>query len=440
MRMVTSAGHLLTLVLSVVLLTSPAVAQNSFDSDPINYSTAEVDDPIARLQRRLDAGEVTLDRDERFGYLPAILRELKMPLSSQTLVFSKTSFQRDLISPSNPRAIYFDDDTYIGYIRGGDMLELAATDPRNGTIFYTLDQRETPKPRFVRETESCLQCHGSSMTRDVPGLLVRSVVPDANGEAILTAGTSLVSHETPLDRRWGGWYMTGHHGDQQHMGNTVALKTDDTRGSFDTAAGANLNNFEGRFDTTALPSPHSDAVALMVLAHQAEMHNLLTRASYQTRRALRDERVINEALGRDGTGHSESTLSRIRSAGEPLVRYMLFCNEAELTAPLEGTTTFAADFTARGPRDSKGRSLRDLDLTSRMFRYPCSYLIYSEQFGALPAPVKQYVYERFWKILNEKEKGEDRERFDHLNTDDRDAIREILIQTKPDFAEFARGK
>jgi hypothetical protein len=322
------------------------------------------------------------------------------------------------------------------------VLELASTDPKLGTIFYTLDQRAPAKagsaPALARRTHECLQCHGGTMTRDTPGLLVRSVFPDASGQPVLSAGTYLTTQASPWSQRWGGWYVTGTHGDQRHMGNCVV--TDEARPdqSLDRDAGANLTDLSKKFDTSAYVAPGSDIVALLVLEHQAETHNLLTRANYQARAALRDEEAMNRALGRAGGGHSESTAARIESAGEALVRQLLFVDEPVLADPVEGTSSFADEFESRGPRDAMGRSLREPDLKRRLFRYPCSYLIYSESFDALPAEMKDYVYKRLWQVLtsDDDEAGD----FAHLKRSQRRAIREILAETKPDLpAYWKRG-
>ena len=431
-------------------LVSPARGQAPYEQDPINYLSSPTNDPVARLQKRLAAGQTKLQHNDANGYLASLLKELNIPVSSQTLVFSKTSFQRDRISPAMPRAMYFDDDTYVGWVPGGEVVELASTDPHLGTIFYTLDQRhgtidkatagtsEKP-PRFVRQTHNCLQCHGSSMTRDVPGLLLRSVYPGASGEPVLSAGTFLTTQESPLSQRWGGWYVTGSHGRQRHMGNATVKDIEqnseadstDPAALLDVEAGANVSDLSGRFNLSSYLSGHSDIVALMVLDHQAQMHNLLTRANYQTRLALRDEEAMNAALGRPVDHHSETTLGRIKDAGEPLVRYMLFCDEAAL-GKIEGPSDFRRDFEARGPRDSNGRSLRDLDLKRRLFKYPCSYLIYSEQFDALPGAVKDYVYRRLREVLTRQDTSGD---FSHISASTGEAILEILRETKHDLPD-----
>src|SRR6185436_3336105 len=249
------------------------------------------------------------------GYLPSLLSQLNIPQSSQVLVFSKTSFQRERIAPATPRALYFNDDTYVGYCQDGNVIEIAASDPNLGSVFYTLDQHERKTPILTRQTDNCLQCHASAMTHQVPGLLVRSVVPDKTGLPIFRAGTFVTTHESPLKERWGGWYVTGKHGDQKHLGNQ--LWEDEDSGPKPLARGGapmNVESLKDRVDTSAYLTPHSDIVALMVLEHQAEMHNRITRANFQTRIALRDERIMNEALGRPEGTRSESTISRIKGA------------------------------------------------------------------------------------------------------------------------------
>src|SRR5262245_48177413 len=191
-----------------------------FEEDTIGYSKTRATGLVARLQERLDKGEAKLDYDSARGYLLSVLKELKVTTNSQMLVFSKTSFQRERISPKHPRAIFFGDDVYIGLVPGSPMLEISEADPKLGGVFYTLDQARAEKPRFVR-TDQCLECHASAKTMGVPGHLVRSFATDESGVADLRSGTSLVNHRTPIEERWGGWYVTGTHGRQTHRGNLI---------------------------------------------------------------------------------------------------------------------------------------------------------------------------------------------------------------------------
>ncbi len=410
---------------------SSARGELPIDQEPIHYATAPVTDPVARLQERIGRGEVALGHEGAQGYLKSLLEELGIATESQALVFSKTSFQAPRISPRMPRAIYFNDDTYVGWVRGGDYLEVATIDPKLGPVFYLLDQEETGRPVFERQTHACLQCHQSSKTQEVPGLLVRSVYPGRTGTPIFSAGSFVTGHESPLAERWGGWYVTGTHGRQRHMGNAVFKDVSDPD-QIDREGGANVTDLKGRVDTWPYPSGHSDIVALMVLEHQTQMHNFIAAAGYHARIALHQEEEINKALGRPAGSVSASTARRINNPVEKLVRYLLFSGEARLTDPIAGTSGFAQQFAAHGPRDGRGRSLRDFDLQSRMFRYPCSYLIYSEAFDALPTAAKDQVYRRLREILTGQDQGP---AFAHLSADDRRAILEILSETKPDLPD-----
>jgi hypothetical protein len=351
------------------------------------------------------------------------------------LVFSKTSLQRHRISPHTPRALYFSDDVYVGFCQRGDVLEVSAVDPQLGAVFYTLDQERSDPPRIRRHGDSCLICHGSSPTHGVPGHLVRSLFVDPEGLPILASGSYRIDHTSPLKQRWGGWYVTGTHGDQTHLGNLVVRQRRVVE-PVDNAAGLNVTDLSGRIDPTAYLTPHSDIVALMVLEHQAEGHNRITQAGFQTRLALHQEAALNRDLGQPEGQRWDSTTRRIKSVGEPLVQYLLFSGETELTARITGTSDFAAEFAHRGPRDDKGRSLRDFDLGHRLFKYPCSYLIYSAAFDALPAPVKDYVLRRLWDILNGHDSSKE---FAHLSAADRQAIREILVATKKDLPDYWRS-
>jgi hypothetical protein len=428
-------------IVALALTTTFAVYAGAYDAvyerAPVNYLTVAMNDPVARLAKRIESGEIRLGYDAKTGYLPAVLGALKIPVSSQTLVFSKTSFQRELIGPDRPRALYFNDDVYVGYVKGGDVIEITSTDPVNGPVFYTVSQKETGRDldarvKFARQSDSCLQCHASSMTNDFPGHLVRSVYPDAGGQPILSAGTFRTNHGSPIKERWGGWYVTGTSGGQKHMGNVVSADRDDVEKT-DFAAGTNVTDVRGRFDASAYLSPHSDIVALMVLEHQTYVHNQITRANYLTRLAMYDARELNKALGRPADYRSESTEGRIKNAVEPLLKAMLLCDEAKLTDKVEGTSSFARDFVAAGPKGAGGRSLRELDMRARLFKHPLSYLIYSEAFDALPRAAKDRFYARLHEVLTGKDRSKD---FEGLCDQDRAAILEILVATKKGLPGF----
>jgi hypothetical protein len=427
------------------------------------YKQATPDDAITRLQRRIDDGKVTLAYDPDRGYLPAVLKALHIPTSSQVLVFSKTSVQKELISPQRPRAIYFNDDTYIGYVPTGRSLEVATQDPKLGSVYFVVLQRPRAKPKFFRSVDACMECHSGAVAGRFPGNLMRSVTTDAEGTPDPTAPNIQTTDATPLSRRWGGWYVTGTHGNQRHLGNLIAERPGEAS-PLNIEWGANVTDLHRFFDTSLYLSPHSDIVALMVLEHQTFLQNLITQAGYETNEALnapteagsgtslgpqatqppirqddpkprliREGQSVDKGPDHPEPGARESLQSRIGLACEPLVRAMLFSGETRLTAPIVGTSGFAEQFGTHGPFDRKHRSLRQLDLKRRLLRYPCSYTIYSEAFDALPVPAKDYVFKRLWQILSGQDHSPE---FAHLSVADRKAVREILLETKPAFAAW----
>jgi hypothetical protein len=405
------------------------------DHPAIQYGTRPVDDRAAKLAGRLKSGGLKLAYDPQLGYLPALLRELQLPASSQVVVFSKTSFQAPRISPWNPRALYFNDDTSVGYVNGGEVLEVASLDPNQGVIFYTLDQEKTARPELVRRGE-CLQCHQGGSTLGVPGLMVRSVYPESSGMPMFQAGGFVTDHRSPLKNRWGGWYVTGRQGSETHMGN-VFVTDREHPDALDRTKGANLPDLTAKFNTAGYLTPHSDIVALMVLEHQTRMTNLLTRVNYETRMALSSQAAINQALHEPDDKLSDSTQSRIRNATETLLEYMLLASEAPLAGPIQGSTGFAAEYQRGGPRTKSGLCLRDLDLKTRLFRHPCSPLIYSAAFDALPTPAKDRIYQRLWEILNGQDDGKT---YARLSREDRREIREILQETKPGLPPYWKAR
>jgi len=377
----------------------------------IRYDSTPSRDPIARLNQRLKNGEVTLERRGPSGYLQSVLEALHVPVESQLLVFSKTSFQAPKIGPKNPRAIYFSDTLAVGWVRGGEVLEFVGQDPAQGSVFYTMAQA-SDKPVFERN-DSCVSCHASETTHYVPGMFVGSVFPGVDGTTMYGPAYT-TDHRSPFEIRWGGWFVTGTHHATRHMGNTVAADPADLSAMI-TPASVHVTSLEGRFDPTGYLSLHSDLVGLLVLEHQAKMLNLVTRVGWEAR-----------------IGEKESGRTLDQAAAE-LVDYLLFVDEATLPGPIAGTSRFAEVFTAQGPRDSRGRSLRDLSLETRLLRYPCSYVIYTEPFDGMPAKAKTAVYARMWEILSGQEKDR---RYAVLTPADRRAILEILNDTKPDAADF----
>lgn len=414
-----------------VLFASTVSAQGDYGRPPISYLETEVHDRVATLAKQIEAGETELRFDEKFGYLKSVLKALDVPTSSQALVFSKTSLQLQRISPRMPRALYFNDDVYVGYCQRGDVLELAATDAKQGATFYTLKQSKTDAPRFVRDQGGCLSCHESSRTQKVPGYLVRSVFSDGAGRPRFGSGTFLTDHTSDFKNRWGGWYVTGKHGSMRHMGNSFSLREEEHE--YDRESGANTLDLSGRFNVDNYLTPHSDIVALMVLEHQTQMHNAIAAANYETRMALHQSSEMNRLLERPKDHVSDSAKRRIAASADRVLKHLLMHDEFQLTDRVSGTTLFADEFTARGKEDSQGRSLREFDLETRLFKYPCSFLIHSPAFDGLPDAVRTQVMTRLLAILEGRDESED---YAHLSPTMRQDILEILRDTKSELKEL----
>jgi hypothetical protein len=412
-------------VLAALVLTRPPArlgAQHagafmgSIEDPAIAYSTAPPHNVVANLNAKLQQGTVQLAFDSRSGYLQPVLDALRIPVDSQLLVFSRGSLQGKRIGEQNPRALFFNDSVAVGWVRGGNVLEVAAYDDSNGVVFYTLEQRaDAASPlQFTRKFE-CLGCHVTGDTLGVPGLLMFSTT---RAEAGAFDGVPRhVDQSDPIERRFGGWFVTGHAGPARHMGNNVA--------AVDGRTTRELVSVDGLFDTDGYRSRSSDIVAHLVLTHQAGMTNLLTRAAFEAR-------VAEQSLRTSPSPEQTAAIAALMSGvAREVVDHLLFVDEAKLSAPVRGTSGFAERFSARGPRDSKGRSLYELDLTRRLMRYPCSYLIYSPAFSALPSIVKQPILRRMHEVLS----GEDQdERYRvALTRADRQAIVEILRDTKIDL-------
>jgi len=371
---------------------------------------AALTDPVAQLQARIDRGEVQLKFDSSRGYLNSVLSNLKIPISSQSLVFSKTSLQTDFISPSTPRALFFNDDVYVAWVPDAPMLEVASVDPQYGTVFYVMSQAEGDAGVFRRLKEPCTTCHGPARD-EVPSplLLMMSAAIDVTGEPV--SEFQLLTDRTPFSERWGGWYVNASQGNLVHLGNKV-MDGGAPRLLFDPS------NASRPFNTFRYPSPSSDIVALMILGHQIDVHNRINEAAQQTR-----------------TLPASAPQEKIAEAVEPLVHALLFSGSASLSEPIRGPSGFLREFTAQGRKDSRGRSLKDLDLDRRLLRYPLSYLIYSESFDKMPQTARDFVYRRLFEIFSGKDRSEN---FAHLSDVDRAALLEILSETKPEFAAWIK--
>jgi hypothetical protein len=404
--------------LAAVMAAQQRPSATAYDPDSVEldhpafaYRLATRTDVVAGLNQRLMSGTATLKFEGPAGYLRSLLEQLDVPIDSQMVVYSKTSLQSSIISPANPRTIFFNDTVSVGWMRGG-MIEVAAQDPTFGVGFYILPQTPVPAPLLIPQTQAsqCTSCHHSAAAEGIPGFLLRSVPAAADGRLMPWLGNATMDHRTPTEERWGGWYVTGTTGSQKHLGNLVLS---DRRAQELPAwsTSQTIATLAGRFDTGAYLSEHSDVVALLVFEHQARAMNLVARVGAMARLAAADP--------------ASARAARLVAAVNELVDYLLFVGEAPIDHA-RGTSGFAERFSALGPRDSKGRSLRELDLQKRLMRYPCSYVMYSPAFDGLPEAARDLVLRRMKRILSGDERAP---RYAHLAAS-RQAVLEILRETK----------
>lgn len=425
----------LSLICSATVLSQPIKDEYAF----IGYHEGATHNRIATLEKKLASGEVTLESRGNRGYLDSLLAALDIDIHSQTLVFSKTSLQYPLISTKTPRAVYFNDDTYIGWVQNSTIIEVMTIDAKLGTVFYVFNNTHDQK-LIEPQTQRCLVCHDSTGATGggIPLVLARSSLYSINDINLRdVSGIGNVTDKTPLSERWGGWYVTGLHGEQTHLGNMRLQGAQDLprvnellRGNLATLANQDL------FDTTPYPTPTSDIVALMVLEHQLAIQNQLSYVKFKAPAVLSRTRFAIGDGGINATNWAALPASGQRALAkmlDELVSLLLFKDAATFTDTIEGLPEYQRAFVAHGPRDGAGRSLRDFDLQTRLFRYPLSYLIYADAFDALPAYASDYVYQKLAAILE----GRDNDpRFAYLTPAERQDVLAILRDTKPAIVPY----
>ena len=430
--------HTCRLALLALLFAVPfAVAQPAMSEYAlIGYSEPATHNRVARLEAALAKGEVKLESHGERGYLDSLLKALDIDPHSQTLVFSKTSLQYPLISTQTPRAVFFNDDTYIGWVQHSTIVEVLTIDARLGSVFYIF-HNAAKGMGFEASSQRCIVCHDSTGATGggIPLVMARSSIYNMNDINLReVSGIGNVNDRTPISERWGGWYVSGLHGEQTHLGN-IRLQSAEELPRLNAFLKGNMATLEGQhlFDTSPYPTPTSDIVALMTLEHQLAIQNQLTYIKFKAPAVLMRNKLdssIEATKWAEIPQQGQRALTRML---DELVSWMLFKEAAVFDAPIEGSAGFRDSFLARGPRDGAGRSLRDFDLQTRLFRYPLSYLIYSEAFDALPAYASDYVYQKLAGVLE----GRDNDpRFAYLTAAQRQDTLAILRDTKPAIVPY----
>ena len=406
----------------------------SFERAPTNYSDTRPVTPITKIADRLAKGEPLLNGKTGREVLLQVLELLEIPYESQMLVYSKTSAQNSRISPRTPRAIYFSDNAYIGWVQNGNI-ETMTFDERLGPVFHMIhisNHEPLKAPEITRE-RSCLNCHAGSATRDFPGGLVRSVFPSEDGQPIFHAGTFRTTDRSPVAERWGGWYVTGSSGKQTHFGNIVATETEDRE--------VTITKLDSPmpFDATRYPAKNSsDIVALMIFEHQIAAQNVIAQANIVTRQTLHRHLEMRKAFGESPDAPlSETNQHILEGQADKVIAALLFKEEFEMTNDgVDGSIDFQKAFQKNARKSTEHRSLKDLRLLERLFKYRCSYVIYSDPFKHLPDEIKSIVIKRLHDILTNAPSWPD---YSYLTSSERKRILLILEETFPGWPEEPQG-
>jgi len=399
-----------------IAATLPEPDYHDLDRPPHEYHTRQPRDRFTKLKDDLESGRLPVDRSSEKAFVESLLRALEIPLSSQMLVFSTTSLQLRMITPANPRALYFNEDIYIGWVPGG-QIEVLSLDPELGAIFYIFDPPRNDLPVRAARSARCMNCHAADDTGHVPGLLVKSVLSGERGGSLKSFRIEQTGHQIPFAERFGGWYVTGDTRLSTVLGNTFGRYVDGTL----TKAPLEPGRY---FDFARYPVATSDVLPQLVHEHQAGFVNRVVEAGYRARTYLHA-----------GNGQlSEAHGKLLDEQARLITRYLLFADEAPLPpGGVRGDTAYQTDFLKTRRAAPGGASLKDFDLRTRLFRHRCSYMIYSPVFTALPAALKQRIYAELAVALHPAQPAAV---YAYLPAPEKQAIRAILRATVPDLARW----
>lgn len=383
------------------------------------YWDRPLEDAFTPLIPDLESGKIPLESRNEKAFVVSLLEALQIPVSSQLLVFSATSLQQPRISVRNPRALYFNENIYVGWVPGG-QIEVVSIDPNLGAIFYIFDIPRQRRPLVIERSDRCMNCHARSLTGNIPGLTIKSVISGPNGGSLDAFRLETTGHSVPIEERFGGWHVTGVHGIKRHKGNltgtflaqasakTPGFRRDDIDGLFiyDNKAGEN-------YQRSKYPVETSDILAHLVFEHEIGFNNRAIEATYAARAFLyEDEGQLSKA-------HE----AELETLANELVRYMLFAEETSFPeGGVEGDPDFIKEFRAQGEISARGLSLRDFDLKTRLFAHRCSYMVHSLAFTGLHPHIKKLVMERLKEALGPASPRE----FDYLPRAEKVAIGEML--------------
>lgn len=407
-------------------------AFNDFTLAPHLYGAAKKTDPMSRLMTRAASGEFDFGKEDGLPLLRKILTALDVPESSQILVFSRTSLQRELIEPGNPRAMYFNEETHVAWMPDGKV-EIISFDPAVGGIFFIEEPDRAPdSPIRFTSQGGCFGCHGGAATNYLPGPLARSTYTSSEGKRLgQLRGHNRMGHQVPFPDRWGGYFVTGAPSSLGHLGNVFATREG---GVFKTgpAAGPTRIDLGEFFDAKKYLRPDSNVLPLSLFDHQIEAHNLIMECAYRWRH-LEYETVKNGGIV------NPETREKTDRAFDKLVRYLLFADEASIAgADLIVSADYQNDFRKDRKMDENGLSLKDFDLKTHLFSHRLSYMVYAQPFASAPAGMRTEIYGRLWNILAPEKAPAG---YEYFVPGERAKIVSILKATKSDLPdEWLGGK
>ena len=389
-----------------------------FRSAPHNYLDWKPRDRFAMIKERIQEGEVKIDTSNDKAFLKSMLDALSIPASSQIMVFSASSLQSEIINPGNPRALYFNEDTYIGWVPGG-LIEIIAADPEMGPMFYVYDRlRPGGAVPSVQRSTKCMNCHAGNATRRLPGLIAESLLVSRAGSSLETFRRDVQGHQIPLESRFGGWHLTGQHNISDHRANVMGIPN----------AGKNtiVPVEPGQYSDLSLHLlPTSDILPNLIHEHQIGFENRLVYAIYTLRQLKHENKGLLGA----------SAKAEIEERAEEMARYITFAEEAKFPAKgITGAPAYAEDFLRDRKVTKAGISLKDLDMKTRMFKHRCSYMLYTDTWKEAPKELKDRVYYHMALYLRDQPDAQHA----HIPAAERMAIRTILKETINDLPSWWR--
>jgi hypothetical protein len=281
-------------------------------------------------------------------------------------------------------------------------------------VFYIFDIPRNGKTPLPDRSNRCMNCHAGADTGYVPGLVIKSVVPGPSGGSLTAFRIEQTGHGIPLDQRFGGYYLTGSPGFTNSWANLTGRLTPDglIKRPIEPGTLFNIDRYAART---------SNLLPQLLHEHQAGFVNRVVEAIYRVRTSLY---VSNGSL-------TPSQKEELDQQARKIVRYVLFADEVSLpTGGIAGDNEYREEFLRNRRTTKEGISLKDFELKTRLFKYRCSYMVYSPLFEGMPGPLKERVEHFLKQALDSTNPNPD---YQYLPQEEKSAIRSILKTTLKGF-------